>query len=252
MAFFFVAGLAAGGGKSSDSENRINSAISAIYNVIVTVNNNCATSAINTQKIVIEGGNCSIDFSNVDLSQNIAYRVECLDTNNIDNNLSQEVMETINQQAEALSSAFQGSASATNIASTLTNLSQQITETFNNTCASDLNNTRELIITCQSQEDPSTIGLINFSNANLSQNISGTTSCVFGNSAVNKVVQDLKLQLGQTARAAKKGDTGTTLFIIIAVIIVIIVVIIIVVYSNSSSDSDSDTVVTTNGENTTN
>lgn len=205
----------------------VNSTTNALIKVINDFVSTCDTTQVNLLNISASG-NCNLTITNTTITQRAVFNGQCVSNIQNSSELDQKLQEEITSSANAIASAISASANADvaiNITKSVTNLSQQIKNSYFNTCVLTQKNINN--ITCT---DNSTLTL---GGVDILQTSDATVSCIFNNASVISAQQDLQKIIDASSTA--QVEFPTWLIIIIAVIVIIIIIIIIVVIVSSTS-----------------
>jgi hypothetical protein len=149
------------------------------------------------QQISIDG--CSdVNLEDIKMRQIVSLDGNCASSNKVDTDISNNMDAAMQQQAESVSQAFQlTSAEAENITNITQNLSTAVSTSFNQQCATVLDNTQN--IACSNSTG------VFIKKVDFDQNIQATVACIQANEAVTKLTNELSTAVSQTASAKTEG-----------------------------------------------
>ena len=182
---------------SDVSKNVVNS-VSSISNSIVTNSfQDCSNTVTSIQQISLE--NCTdVNLEDIKMRQVVSLDGNCASSNKVDTDISNNMDAAMQQQAESVSQAFQlTSAEAENITNITQNLSTAVSTSFNQQCATVLDNTQN--IACSNSSG------VFIKKVDFDQNIQATVACIQANEAVTKLTNELSTAVSQTASAKTEG-----------------------------------------------
>ena len=205
----------------SSSSNTVNSTTNALLSVVNKTTQQCVSPVSQTQVLgVTAKGGSIVNIGSIDWSQVVSIQSNCALSSTTENNLSQSLQQTAQQQATTTNSALGldlGSQSASNIVKYTTNLATTISNAYNGQCG---------ILVNQSQAasfNAADGSVLNVGSLNWKQTQSDVTSCIMNNSDVTNATQNLQQAVNQVAKSSISGLFFLILFIIIGIVILAII-----------------------------
>ncbi|AYV86188.1 MAG: hypothetical protein Solumvirus1_63 [Solumvirus sp.] len=209
------------------AENELNNVINAGISVVNKSVQDCLPKLSNTNNIQFKATNGGvIDIGTIDVNQIVTVDTNCVANNAASTQLSQDIQNQMAQTAAATVGALSlGSTDANNYINSVTNLSQQISNSFLQKCSPTANNTANFQVAADGTGSQFKLGFYN-----LNQAISGVTQCMQTTVADSQAAEDLKQSIDQSATAKNEGllDFLGIILAVLAVIAVIVIIVIIV------------------------
>lgn len=233
------------------AQNELDSVINAGISVVNKSVQSCSSPVGNVADytIVAENGS-TVNIGELNTTQAIKIDTNCVANNSTSTQLSQDIQNQMAQTAAATVGALSmGSTDANNYINSVTNLSQEISNTFIQKCSPAITNQAALNIKATNNSQ------IYAAFINTNQSIDATTQCMQTTVANSQAAQDLKQSVDQSATAKNEGlldAIGLILAIlgVIAIIIIIVVIVIAIPKGGGGSSKTSISVspgMTTNG-----
>lgn len=204
------------------SSNAVDAAIAVITQVTIDSTQSCQTVFSQQEGLTIcATDNSDVFIGRVDFTEAIYTDLTCVSTSTVQTNINNNVSQVISQIATAISQAYNipvGSTEAQNIANAMITVSNDVVETFNNTCSQEIAQNQNVSI-CAQNGSKVGVGSINFD-----ESIKSTTSCIQKILSTTGVTNQVTQSITQKATAKIDSILGAILFAIILIIGMIILV----------------------------
>lgn len=182
------------------STNVSKETVNVLNNVFNSVSNSCVTQATQNQSIDLSGLTGSSIILTADWSQQLVVNASCLATSNLSTNLSNAIAQEATQLAESTEQQFSLATfgEAENYVKIMTNLSNTITNVYVNECQVTSEQIQNITIS-NSQAQLVT------ANTLWTQTLNTTSNCVFNNTAVTAIQNQIQQSVKQTAEATTEN-----------------------------------------------
>ncbi len=194
------------------SSNVAKSYAQATTDVINSYVEKCGTSINSNADFDING--CSgVTISNNDFSNVVLYDATCLQNIASNSTISNAIQQAIQQQAstESQNFGFPTVNDANNFVSAVTNLSTQVTNSYIETCSSNL--TSDFSFKCSNSSN------VVFTNNKFTNNVAQTSNCAINAQTDNGVTNSVSQSIAQSASAKEKNVFAVLFFLIIVILI---------------------------------
>ena len=218
------------------ASNYVDQTLNVMTNSITTSTNQCSTNVTTGQYNIIKGGN-SIN-CNVSVSADIETQVDmsCYASTDVQNNVSNTLAQAAKLQAEAVNQQFGllTFSEAINVSNSYINLSNNMTTAFYNSCITDITTNQTNVIDCGGS-----------SNMTVDVNFNDTTQlsqdCVFNNSNVVRVSNNIKQSVAAAAKAEIQNYIAGIITAMLGVLVVIGLILFLLLLIFKSSGGKKET-----------
>ena len=198
------------------SENVLNDVITMINSVAIKSSNDCTLTVSEdlTLTIVDSKVGATIDLFDVDFSQALLVKPQCITNAKVFTSSNQKLNQVITQIAKALVQALSlGVADTKNIAHVVDTIRNKVSEAFEQKCKVHLNQGQHVQI--------DGTGDVYLFDVDFSQTVEDISKCILDIVSNDSSSQDLKQKIAQKAIAETEGLLGPLMAIVIIIVIII-------------------------------
>lgn len=196
------------------STNSVDNLVKSAIDVINNTAQVCVTSASGAQnKIIISG--CTGNNDQIFINSQQIVSSNCITNASVKSTIASNVSQTLQQAAQAASQtlAFPSITSANNFITSTIQLGDTITNTFYNTCISEISGDSNQIVCQDSTLNNTVIGINSYQNA--------TQQCILNSTAVSQASANVLNHLQESAVATQQNTFAVFILVFIAIIAIL-------------------------------